>query len=210
MWKLVFYTKILLLKIWLSFKGYELFVRDYNSTPSEVFIFRKKIYQVENYFGDNIKIEDVWKDKYDEKSFHVYVKNKNSVIGASRLTYIAPLPITDVFNVHSLNNSVGEFSRLVIETDLRGNRRLILIALTYGMLKASRKIGIRQWVAFMPLKFKNSLERLGVKFSEISQQALTNYHIQNRSILSGYFKNDIRPYIIKTKSLKRGFAGIFK
>ncbi len=202
----LFRLKMTLIHFVLWHKGLKVYVTDYASTLDEVYIFRKKVYVDEGYFAPGVEVPDVWKDAYDERSRHIFIKKNDRIVAATRLVYERPFPIQLYFNVEIPDYPCGEFSRLVIDKEFRGGSKGALLALSYGIIKTSWALNIPHWVMFMPKRFKESLEKLGLTFSELPQKPLESFHQKYQESLQGYFKNDVHPYMTNIQTLIHGFV----
>ncbi len=211
MWRIVYVFRIALLKLFFWKKGFRLHISDMMDAPEAIFILRQEVYTEVGHINNESQIPKTWIDDYDKRSAHVYITDRNNgVLASARLIYKEPLPILSYFNINLPEaEHLGEFSRLVVAKDFRGGRRIILIALTYGLMKASRRHAVDRWVAFMPVDFRDSIKRFGVLFEELVVQSPSEAHMSARAKMPGYFKNDVRPFTVLVRNvLEKGYGGL--
>lgn len=171
----------------------------------KIYRFRKKIYLEKKYIEEGA-VPDIWNDDYDKNAINLAAISKNEVVGAVRLVDMNKerfLPTQKVFKLKgSLPKNCMEISKLIVASNFRGGKRIILIGLMRKALGLSLKNKTENWVIFTPVELCNSFKKLGAYFKEIETFPLTEAEWRARGVMKNYFeKQDVRPYILPLKNL---------
>ncbi|MDO8639592.1 MAG: hypothetical protein Q7R53_01580 [bacterium] len=111
-------------------------------------------------------------------------------------------PIENYFNLNEkIPESCVEISKLVVKKDFRGGKRIIMMGLMKKALNLSFKNKINHWAFFMTKGLCDSFKKMGVNFVEMQTLPDTEKEIAHKSKMSGYFKQDIRPYFLDLREL---------
>ncbi len=208
MWKkIIFYIKYLPLDILLFIKGVKIKVLKGKEDFEKVYKFRKKIFLQEGYI-DAEDVPDAWKDEYDDYAVNIAAFKNGEPVGALRLVdsqKSGKLPIEKVFKLKdNLPKNCMEVSKLVIDKNFRGGKRLII----YGLIKKafywSSKNRKEHWAAFLNEKFCNSLDpvlqEIGIDFKELETLPPGEEEQKARTLMKNYFeKQNIKPSLFFLK-----------
>ncbi len=205
--KIIFYIKYLPLDILLFIKGVKIKISKNKEDLEKVYRFRKDVYAQEGYI-DEKEVPDIWKDKYDDYSVNIAALKNGEPVGALRLVdsqKSGKLPIEEIFKLKdSLPKNCMEVSKLVIDKNFRGGKRLII----YGLIKKSfywsSKNRKEYWAAFLSEKFCNSLkpilEKIKIDLKEIETLPPGEEEQKARTLMKNYFeKQNIKPSLFFLK-----------
>lgn len=135
---------------------------------------RYKVYCEEYHYLDAKKNPDKReKDQYDNHSFHLVVRHKSGVLGATARLIIGSeigLPISNNFDLDykiPRDTSVAEISRLIVARNYR--RRHLLLVLIKGIYLLVKEQAINDVFCVLDDRLTPNLEELGIPFKRIGK-----------------------------------------
>jgi len=192
--------RALFILTWLKCNFYSFRLASSSDDLRKVASLRYKIYKENRYISDEVASSGEWMDAYDTYSVSFLALRHGVPIGSLRLVLgSGDLPVEHYFNItlSSKRAEIAEPSRLVIEKNERGGKRLILFGLGYLAYKYSKKSGIKFWYGTLPSKLSGSFRKLGLNFELIDEMAPTAQNLRHRIEIGGYFaKSDLKPYVL--------------
>lgn len=160
----------------------------------EIFRFRYRVYLESGFISQDDFPEPVFRDEFDAVSSQIAVRDASgTLVGSTR--FLGPSPLgfhtQKVFDIDLPAIDVariGEFGRLAVRVDHRGGDRLVMLALLKAVFECMIDRGSTHILAFLPPPLAESFSRIGCKPLEMVAREPTNFVLQNRRLMRGYFE----------------------